>query len=138
MKKLNRAADERKALLRGLTTELIRHGRIKTTLVRCKAVRKTADHMVTLAKGARDPFGHSLHPQSDGAPRRRWRCKLVAESCVRGSPSPLQMARFTRGGRRLATSMTRSSSTRSLSRCRSATPSARAATRAPAGRKPWP
>lgn len=49
-KKLNRPADQRKALLRTLTTELIRHGRIKSTLVKCKAVRKTADHMVTLAK----------------------------------------------------------------------------------------
>ena len=39
-------------MLRGLTTELIRHGRVKTTLVRCKALRKTADHMVQLAKGA--------------------------------------------------------------------------------------
>merc|ERR1719267_22841 len=49
-KKLNRPADQRKALLRSLTTELIRHGRIKTTLIRCKEVRTTADHMVTLAK----------------------------------------------------------------------------------------
>lgn len=51
-KKLNRPTDQRKAMLRGLTTELIRHGRVKTTLVRCKALRKTADHMVQLAKGA--------------------------------------------------------------------------------------
>merc|ERR1719478_1121972 len=50
LKKLNRPADQRKAMLRSLTTELIRHGRIKTTLIRCKEVRKTADHMVTLAK----------------------------------------------------------------------------------------
>merc|ERR1719163_265311 len=50
LKKLNRPADQRKALLRGLTTELIRHGRIKSTLRRCKEVRTTADHMVTLAK----------------------------------------------------------------------------------------
>lgn len=48
--KLNKAADQRKALLRGLTTQLIRHGRIKTTFARAKAVRKHADHMVTLAK----------------------------------------------------------------------------------------
>ena len=48
--KLNKPADQRKALLRGLTTELIRHGRIKTTHARAKAIRKTADHMITLAK----------------------------------------------------------------------------------------
>merc|ERR1719424_2056915 len=50
LKKLNRPADQRKALLRGLTTELIRHGRIRSTLAHCKEVRSTADHMVTLAK----------------------------------------------------------------------------------------
>merc|ERR1719478_766917 len=50
LKKLNRPADQRKALLRSLTTELIRHGRIQSTLVKCKEVRTTADHMVTLAK----------------------------------------------------------------------------------------
>lgn len=49
-RKLNKPADQRKALLRSLTTELIRHGKIQTTLARCKEVRKTADHMVTLAK----------------------------------------------------------------------------------------
>merc|ERR1712146_47131 len=42
--------DQRKALLRGLTTELVRHGRIKSTLRRCKEVRTTTDHMITLAK----------------------------------------------------------------------------------------
>mmetsp|Transcript_7021 Transcript_7021/g.14951 ORF Transcript_7021/g.14951 Transcript_7021/m.14951 type:complete len:175 (+) Transcript_7021:88-612(+) len=49
-KSLGLPADQRKALLRSLTTELIRHGRITTTLARAKEVRKTADHMITLAK----------------------------------------------------------------------------------------
>ncbi|KAA8498883.1 50S ribosomal protein L17, chloroplastic [Porphyridium purpureum] len=49
-RKLNKPADQRKAMLRALTTELIRHGSITTTLARCKEVRKTADHMITLAK----------------------------------------------------------------------------------------
>ncbi len=43
-------ADQRKALLRSLTTELIRHGQIKTTQVRAKAVRKQVEKMITLAK----------------------------------------------------------------------------------------
>jgi large subunit ribosomal protein L17 len=47
---LGKPADQRKALLRALTTELIRHGRITTTKVRAKAVRTEADRMVTLAK----------------------------------------------------------------------------------------
>ena len=48
--RLSRPADQRKALLRGLTTEVIRHGRIRTTMVRAKELRKEVDHMITLAK----------------------------------------------------------------------------------------
>lgn len=48
--KLGRPADQRKALLRGLTTEVIRHGRIRTTLTRAKELRGRVDHMITLAK----------------------------------------------------------------------------------------
>ncbi len=48
--KLNKPADQRKALLRALTTEVIRYGRIRTSLVRAKALRKPVDHMITLAK----------------------------------------------------------------------------------------
>lgn len=47
---LGKPADQRRALLRSLTTELIRHGRITTTLIRAKAVRSEADRMITLAK----------------------------------------------------------------------------------------
>ncbi len=47
---LGKPADQRKALLRALTTELIRNGRIKTTKVRAQAVRSEADRMITLAK----------------------------------------------------------------------------------------
>ncbi|MBD2664487.1 50S ribosomal protein L17 [Richelia sinica FACHB-800] len=50
VKKLSKPADQRRALLRALTTELIRHGRITTTLVRAKAVRTYVDKMITLAK----------------------------------------------------------------------------------------
>jgi large subunit ribosomal protein L17 len=49
-KELSLPADQRKALLRALTTEVIRHGRIKTTLVRARAVRKHVDHMIELGK----------------------------------------------------------------------------------------
>jgi large subunit ribosomal protein L17 len=48
--KLGKPADQRKALLRALTTELIRHGRITTTKARARAVRSEADRMITLAK----------------------------------------------------------------------------------------
>ena len=48
--RLSRPADQRKALLRSLTTEVVRHGRIRTTLVKARALRKEVDHMITLAK----------------------------------------------------------------------------------------
>jgi large subunit ribosomal protein L17 len=48
--KLSKPADQRRALLRALTTEILRHGRITTTLVRAKAVRSHVDKMITLAK----------------------------------------------------------------------------------------
>ncbi|MGB3496204.1 MAG: 50S ribosomal protein L17 [Elainellaceae cyanobacterium] len=47
---LGKPADQRRALLRALTTELIRHGRIKTTKARAKAVRPEVEKMITLAK----------------------------------------------------------------------------------------
>ncbi|KAH8086102.1 hypothetical protein JL720_7303 [Aureococcus anophagefferens] len=49
-KKLALPADQRKALLRSLTTECIRHGRITTTLVRAKEASKHVDHMIQLSK----------------------------------------------------------------------------------------
>lgn len=50
VKKLSKPADQRRALLRSLTTELIRHGRITTTLVRAKVLRSEVEKMITLAK----------------------------------------------------------------------------------------
>jgi large subunit ribosomal protein L17 len=47
---LGKPADQRKALLRSLTTELIRHGRITTSITRAKAMRPEVERMVTLAK----------------------------------------------------------------------------------------
>jgi len=48
--KLGKPADQRKALMRALTTEVIRNGRITTTKVRAKAIRSEVDKMITLAK----------------------------------------------------------------------------------------
>lgn len=47
---LSKPADQRRALLRALTTQLLRHGRIETTQARAKAVRSEAEKMITLAK----------------------------------------------------------------------------------------
>ncbi|WP_413403909.1 MULTISPECIES: 50S ribosomal protein L17 [unclassified Synechococcus] len=48
--KLGRPADQRKAMLRGLTTQLIREGRVTTTKARAKALRDETERMITLAK----------------------------------------------------------------------------------------
>ena len=48
-RKLGRTADQRKALLRGLVTNLIWYGRIETTEAKAKEVRRIADRMITLA-----------------------------------------------------------------------------------------
>ncbi len=47
---LSKPADQRKALLRSLTTEVIKHGQILTTEARAKAVKKEVERMVSLAK----------------------------------------------------------------------------------------
>ncbi len=47
---LGRPADQRRALLRGLTTQLIREGRVTTTKARAKALRDETEKMITLAK----------------------------------------------------------------------------------------
>jgi len=48
--KLQRRADQRKALLSNLVGSLIEHGRIRTTLAKAKAIRPLAEKMVTLGK----------------------------------------------------------------------------------------
>jgi len=47
---LSKPADQRKALLRGLTTQLIKEGRVTTTKARAKALRNEAERMISLAK----------------------------------------------------------------------------------------
>jgi large subunit ribosomal protein L17 len=47
---LSRPADQRRALLRSLTTELLRHKKITTTETKAKALRESVEHMITLAK----------------------------------------------------------------------------------------
>ena len=49
LNKLSKPSDQRKALLRGLTTSLIWHGRIETTEARAKEVRSIAEKIITKA-----------------------------------------------------------------------------------------
>ncbi len=48
-RKLGRPSDQRKAILRTLTTALIWNGRIETTHMRAKEVRPIAEKLITLA-----------------------------------------------------------------------------------------
>ena len=49
-RKLNRNPSQRKALLRGLATQLLESGRILTTLERAKEIRGVVEPLVTLAR----------------------------------------------------------------------------------------
>lgn len=49
-RKLGRASDHRKAMLRGLVTYLFENGKIETTVTRAKEVRSMAEKMITIAK----------------------------------------------------------------------------------------
>ncbi len=55
-RKLGRTTTQRKAMLRNLTTNLLYHGKIKTTDTRAKEVRKMAEKLITLAVKERDNY----------------------------------------------------------------------------------
>ena len=49
-RKLGRASDHRKAMLRAMVTFLLENGKIETTVTRAKEVRSMAEKYITLAK----------------------------------------------------------------------------------------
>ena len=49
-RKLGRASDHRKAMLRAMVTFLLENGKIETTVTRAKEVRIMAEKMITLGK----------------------------------------------------------------------------------------
>jgi len=55
-RKLGRTSSQRKAMLRSLTTNLLYHGKIRTTETRAKEVRRVAEGLITLAVRERDNF----------------------------------------------------------------------------------
>ena len=50
MRKLGKPTDQRMAMLRAMTTNLLEYGRIETTISRAKEVAPLAEEMITLAK----------------------------------------------------------------------------------------
>ena len=55
-RKLGRTTDIRMAMLRTLTTDLILHGKVETTLARAKEVKSIADSIISLAIKEKDNF----------------------------------------------------------------------------------
>lgn len=49
-RKLGRRSDHRRAMLRNMTTDFLRHERIETTETKAKELRKIAEKMITLGK----------------------------------------------------------------------------------------
>ena len=49
-RKLGRNTAQRKSLFRNLTTDLLRHGKIRTTQAKASAIRSQAERLITLAK----------------------------------------------------------------------------------------
>ncbi|MDP2426044.1 MAG: 50S ribosomal protein L17 [Candidatus Izemoplasmatales bacterium] len=48
--KLNRRSDNRHALIRDLATQLFLHGRIETSVIKAKEIKRVAEKLITLAK----------------------------------------------------------------------------------------
>ena len=73
-RKLGRTSSQRKAMLRNLATNLLYHGKIKTTETRAKEVRKMAERLITLAVKEKDNFTEVTKtfkvPQKDANGRR--------------------------------------------------------------------
>ena len=61
---LGRPADQRKAVLRALATELLRHDEIETTLAKAKAVRSHADKIITKGKHGQVGDYKALHEKA--------------------------------------------------------------------------
>ena len=55
-RKLGRTSSQRKALLRNQVTNLLYHGKIRTTEQKAKEVRKIAEKLITLAVKEKDNF----------------------------------------------------------------------------------
>ena len=49
-RKLGRTSEQRKAMLRQLTTDLLENGKMETTFTRAKEVQPVAEKMITLGK----------------------------------------------------------------------------------------
>lgn len=69
-----RTSSQRKAMIRGLTTDLLYHGKITTTEARAKEVRGIAEKLITIAVKEKDNFTEETVkakvPQKDAGGKR--------------------------------------------------------------------
>ena len=68
-RRLGRSSGQRRALFRNLVTELLRHGRIQTTEAKAKAIRPSAEHIITIAKRGLREESYALHARRLAAAR---------------------------------------------------------------------
>ncbi len=110
IKKLGRTSAHRRALLRNLATELFRHERIETTVVKAKALRSYAEKLITLGKrgdlharrlAARDVRDHEILQKLFGelAPRFATRhggyTRVVRTTVRKGDAAELALIELT-------------------------------------------
>ena len=60
-RKLGRNASQRRALWRGLITDLFRHDRIQTTEAKARSMRGDAEHLISIAKRSMAEGGNPVH-----------------------------------------------------------------------------
>lgn len=96
-RKLSRPKDQRTALLRGLTAELVQHERITTTLAKAKETRVVAEKLITHGKKG------SLHHRRlalSQVPNKKAVEKVFDELASRYAQRPGGYTRITRLGPR--------------------------------------
>jgi large subunit ribosomal protein L17 len=60
-RKLGRNASQRRALWRGLITDLFRYDRIQTTEAKARSMRGDAEHLISIAKRSMAEGGNPVH-----------------------------------------------------------------------------
>ncbi len=108
-KKLGRTASHRRAMLRGLVTSLVLHGRIETTEAKAKSVKPLADKMVSLGKrgdlhARRQAAAFLIQPEAvkklfdDVAPKYEERnggyTRVLKTAPRRGDAAPMAIVEF--------------------------------------------
>ena len=86
-RKLGRTSDQRKAMLRQLTTDLLENGKLETTFCRAKEVQPVAEKMITLGK--KGDLAARLWPSS----RRKMSRTRSSRNSLRSMPTAMAATR---------------------------------------------